>query len=186
MQNTHPYGRPIPRQQMVPQPYLGMSQPSNQVNPNDIALIMNKIRGAKTAAEREAMFADLKKTPQLYNAFIKMTKRVSRVKKSQIKKKKFSRILCQSEGNAAAATIQGFTKVLTTLGRLHISTGDSASLAQKLVGVWVQRKINFTWIKGGSLMSDFLTEDQTFSFFRTHTSTTICANVALFPVLMCK
>jgi hypothetical protein len=40
---------------------------------------MNKIREAKTAEEREAMFSDLKKTPHLFNAFLKMTKRVSQV-----------------------------------------------------------------------------------------------------------
>jgi hypothetical protein len=66
--------------QQEQQPYLGMSQPPNQIRPNDISLIMNKIREAKTAEEREAMFADLKKTPHLFNAFLKMTKRVSRVK----------------------------------------------------------------------------------------------------------
>jgi hypothetical protein len=50
----------------------------SQTRPSDISLIMNKIRDAKTREEREAMFSDLKKTPYLFNQFLKMTKRVSR------------------------------------------------------------------------------------------------------------
>jgi hypothetical protein len=38
---------------------------------------MNKIREAKTHEEREAMFQDLKKHPDLYKSFLKMTKKVT-------------------------------------------------------------------------------------------------------------
>jgi hypothetical protein len=36
--------------------------------------------------------------------------------------------------------IQGAIKVLLTLGRLHISTGDIATLSQKLLDICVQEK----------------------------------------------
>jgi hypothetical protein len=50
-----------------------------------------------------------------------------------------------------AIGIQGAIKVLLTLGRLHISTGDVATEAQKESrGHMLAKKIkNVTWMKGG-------------------------------------
>jgi hypothetical protein len=64
----------------------------------------------------------------------------------------------------------------------YVSPGDIAALAQKGVDICVQRK-NFTWVKGGSLMSDFRTDDQSFFFFYTHLSTCFCASSVQSPVV---
>lgn len=52
---------------------IGMSQ-QHQMRQNDVNLIIEKINKAKTDEERTAIFTELRKTPFLFNAFLKMKK----------------------------------------------------------------------------------------------------------------
>uniref|UniRef100_A0A1I8C1E5 DUF148 domain-containing protein n=1 Tax=Meloidogyne hapla TaxID=6305 RepID=A0A1I8C1E5_MELHA len=44
-----------------------------EVSPNDVSIILKKFKTAPSSEEKEAIFKDLRKTPHLFNAFLKMT-----------------------------------------------------------------------------------------------------------------
>lgn len=57
---------------------MGGQQQQHTMRPNDVNLIVSRLKEAKTPDERGAIFTELRKTPHLFNAFLKITNRNSK------------------------------------------------------------------------------------------------------------
>lgn len=55
--------------------YLGHPLPEQQQQQQQFHLIFERFKTATSPEDKEAIFKDLRKTPHLFNAFLKMTKR---------------------------------------------------------------------------------------------------------------